>query len=201
MDRAYFCVPLAILSCLPFSCTGEAQEVRVINAGRPGDTTRDLLARVERDVLTRNPSLVALMVGTNDALNHAKAVPVREYARNLSALVDRIRRSGSRILLMTIPPCIPQYVLERHPATFFGKTGPEGAVARYNAAVRDLSARQQIPLVDVGRIFERIGNVGPVPESLIRNEANSGSRDGVHPTAEGCRVTHFLQFGADFGGG
>lgn len=190
MNWTCACIPVAILSGLPAAGGGEAPhvQVRVINAGRPGDTTRDLLARLDRDVLARTPSLVVLMVGTNDALNHAKAVPVREYARNLTALVERLRKAGCRALLTTIPPCIPQYVLERHPAAFFGKSGPQGAVVRYNAVVREVSVQQQVPLVDVYRIFERTGNVGPARESLIRNVANSGARDGVHPTAEGCRV-------------
>ena len=45
----------------------------IINAGISGDTTEDVLARLEADVLSQNPSVVILLVGGNDILQRAYA--------------------------------------------------------------------------------------------------------------------------------
>ncbi len=161
---------------------------RVVNAGRGGDTTRDLLRRLDRDVLARRPTLVALMVGTNDMLNHAKAVPLDEYRGNVAELVKKIRGSGARVLLFTLPPFCEEYLLERHPRSAYGPQGPAGALAAANQFLREFSRREGLPLVDVNLAFSRLSAVNEEGGDLIRGPANSGARDGVHPTPEGYRL-------------
>jgi len=177
------------------TANGQADS-QILNAGRGGDTTRDLLHRLNAAVLAHRPTLVPLMVGTNDALNHKKAVPVEEYAKNLSELVRRIRASGARVLLFTIPPCCEQYLLQRHPRSAYGPGGPAVAVDAVNRVIREFSRRERIPLVDVGLVFSRLGAVGTTVESLIRNPANSRAADGVHPTARGYKVIAAMAFQA-----
>src|SRR3546814_8774250 len=50
----------------------------IVNAGRSGNNTRNLLARLDKDCLALRPSLVILMVGTND-MNSRNHVPLAEY--------------------------------------------------------------------------------------------------------------------------
>jgi len=161
---------------------------QVVNSGFPGDNTRALLARVERDVVAHGPTLTILLAGTNDALNHQALVPHVEFAANLSKLVAAISDSGSRIILMTPPVFHKPYLLARHPEAAYGKDGPEAALAKAVSSVRSLAGALELPLVDLNRIFKAIGRVGEDPASLIRNMANSNSEDGVHPTAEGYRL-------------
>ena len=52
-----------LLSSIVFS-----NEVEVINAGVGGNSSANLLKRVHEDVIAKQPDLVILMVGTNDAL-------------------------------------------------------------------------------------------------------------------------------------
>ena len=84
-------------------------EIRVINAGIGGNNSRNLLARIDSDVLRHRPDLVILMVGSNDMLNSNNAVPLAEYEKNLDQLAAKIVRSGSKLVLMTLLPC--QYPL------------------------------------------------------------------------------------------
>jgi len=42
--------------------------------------------------------------------------------------------------------------------------------------------------LDLHRIFQTIGNIGPDKSSLIKNEANSNTTDGLHPTPDDYRV-------------
>ncbi len=71
----------------------------IINAGRSGDTTSSALARVERDVLSRNPRIVIVVLGGNDFL---RRVPQQETWANLATIVERIRRRGAAVIIVGI---------------------------------------------------------------------------------------------------
>lgn len=72
----------------------------VINAGFPGDTTADLLARLDKDVLAHRPTAVLLCIGGNDYLN---GVPRAEFARNLESIVSRVCAATPRCVLVEVP--------------------------------------------------------------------------------------------------
>ena len=62
-----------------------------INTGISGETTRELLARFERDVAFYQPHAVIVTIGGNDA-NPTKEMSADEYRANLMELVARLRR-------------------------------------------------------------------------------------------------------------
>jgi acyl-CoA thioesterase-1 len=70
--------------------------VPIINAGRSGDTTRSALGRLDRDVLSRNPRVVIVVLGGNDFL---RRVPVDETFDNLSSIVTSVREQGAAAVL------------------------------------------------------------------------------------------------------
>ena len=183
------CIVLALAWAVASAAARQPQSEEgssaVLNAGRGGHNSRDLLQRLDRDVLARCPDLVIIMVGTNDVLNHANAVPLDQYRANLLKLVRTIRAAKSRVMLLTIPPCHEPYLLKRHPAEFYQPDGPVGRIRKANATIRNVAKGTTTPLVDVFGLFEGKGHVGTAPESWLRNPANSRAEDGVHPTAEG----------------
>lgn len=68
----------------------------VINAGVPGDTTADALARLERDVLARDPKMVLITLGGNDLKNGVD----RERAfENLRIIVEAIQGAGALVVI------------------------------------------------------------------------------------------------------
>lgn len=164
-----------------------AKDTTVINAGVGGNSTRNLLKRVERDVLTKKPSVVVMMVGTNDALNSGNSVPIKEYEENLKKLMKQFSEVGSKVVLMTIPPCIDELLFSRHKAEFFAKRSPVDRIADVNAVVKKMGKSDSIQIVDVHALLEK-GGAGSEESSLLRNVANSRSKDGVHPTSEGYDV-------------
>lgn len=164
-----------------------AKEPTVINAGVGGNSTRNLLKRVERDVLAKKPDVVVMMVGTNDALNSGNFVPIKEYEKNLKNLVKQFAGVSSKVVLMTIPPCIDELLMSRHKPEFYAERSPGDRIADVNKVVKKLGKSDNIQVVDVHALLEA-GGVGSEKSSLLRNVANSRSKDGVHPTSEGYDV-------------
>lgn len=156
----------------------------VVNAGHGGDNTRNLLKRLDADVLSRHPSLVILLVGTNDVLNSGNSVGLEEYQKNLETLVGRIKQSSAKVLLLCPPPCYTPYLLKRHPAAFFQGKDPNEKLAEVRAIEKSVALAEQIPLVDLSEVFGDEWKKNEA-DSLLRNVANSKSEDGIHPTAAG----------------
>src|SRR5215470_8346167 len=68
--------------------------IRVVNMGISGNTTRDLKARWQTDVLDLKPDWLSIMIGANDVWRQydspkqiEKHVLIDEYERNLTELV------------------------------------------------------------------------------------------------------------------
>lgn len=166
---------------------------RVINAGYPGDTTRELLARFDRDVTPHSPDLVILWAGVNDMLYCGHTVPPKEFRRNFRRLVHRCRIPGSAVAAGTLPPRINAYLFEQFPGAALDPVPPDERVECANEILRELSAELDFPLID----FEGLVRSRPVaeePASLLRNFSNSGMRDGLHLTPEGYRLAAELAF-------
>jgi acyl-CoA thioesterase I len=68
----------------------------VVNAGRPGDTTEDALARVERDVLTKSPRIVLITIGGNDLKN---GVAKDAAFQNLGKIIELIQDEGALVVV------------------------------------------------------------------------------------------------------
>ncbi|MFH1905418.1 MAG: arylesterase [bacterium] len=78
--------------------------LQVINAGIGGDTTEDAIRRLQRSVLERNPKIVIVEFGGNDALG--RTVPMEKTFENLELIITRIQEKGALVLLLGIQPSL-----------------------------------------------------------------------------------------------
>lgn len=69
----------------------------VINAGVSGDTTASALARLDGDVLARDPRIVIVGLGGNDFLN---GVPIQTTEANLREIVHKVEGAGAMVMLL-----------------------------------------------------------------------------------------------------
>jgi acyl-CoA thioesterase-1 len=69
----------------------------VINAGVSGDTTESALARIDADVLAKDPRIVIVGLGGNDFL---QSVPIAATEANLRTLVGKIEGAGAMVVLL-----------------------------------------------------------------------------------------------------
>ncbi|MEP3837809.1 MAG: GDSL-type esterase/lipase family protein [Algibacter sp.] len=176
------------LNDLAVNCTVTNKEVtqKVVNAGIGGNTTKDLLKRIDKDVLAGNPGLVILMVGTNDMLNSKKMMDYNNYRANLNILIQKIKSAGSELVLMNPIPADSEYLFERHDKSLFTES-PNEKLDKAGNIVASLAKENNVHFYDLNAKFKALNLPQHNQDLLIKNEKNSGKKDGVHPTALGYR--------------
>jgi acyl-CoA hydrolase len=73
---------------------------QVVNAGVPGDTTAQALARTPALLQEHRPALVLLSVGGNDFLRRMDETAARA---NVLRIVEQVREEGAQLLLIAVP--------------------------------------------------------------------------------------------------
>jgi lysophospholipase L1-like esterase len=135
----------------------------VINAAVAGDTAAGMRKRLERDVLPRRPTVVALSAGVNDAL---RKVPPDEYEADVTAIARRLRAEKVPLMLLT-----PSVLGPRHAEA-------EKRLAEYNRRLHGLAARLKLPVAEV---FAQMDAARRVGKEVLE-------ADQVHPNYEGQRL-------------
>lgn len=82
--------------------------IRVTNAGISGNTSRDLLARFDRDVVALSPDWVSICIGINDVWRQfdSPAIPdiactPEEYEQNVEQMILKVKDRVKGIFLLT----------------------------------------------------------------------------------------------------
>jgi lysophospholipase L1-like esterase len=75
--------------------------IPVINVGVGGDTTAKGLARVKKDVLSKNPRIVIIMLGAND---WGQKVSLATTQKNLQKIIDMVNDGKRKIYLVRFYP-------------------------------------------------------------------------------------------------
>jgi len=177
---------LIVFGMAIFGVTANGPAQTVINAGHGGDNTRNLLKRLDA-VLAEQPSLVILLVGSNDALNSKNSVGIEEYRTNLKSLITQIKNSSAKVLLVTQPPCLSSYVIKRHSTEFFQGKDPNEKLDAVRKVGESVAKEEGVPVVELLSVFGEVSKT-EAADSLMRNLANSHSEDGVHPTPAGYQA-------------
>jgi acyl-CoA thioesterase-1 len=153
----------------------------VVNAGVSSDTSTRMLARLDKDVLLRHPRVVLIMAGLNDAAyvdpgpkaRTEPRVPEAEYEKNLTAIVERVRKAKATPVLLTPNPMTRAYRYQNMP--FYQENDINDGLAPYTDAVRRVARVTGACLVDIFADWQHQG------------EHRKWIPDGLHPNAEGHR--------------
>lgn len=86
--------------------------IRITNSGIGGNTSRDLAARFDRDVVDLNPQWVSICIGINDVGRQFDtpaipewAVTIEDYEKNVEEMILKIKEKVKGIFL-----CTPYYI-------------------------------------------------------------------------------------------
>jgi acyl-CoA thioesterase-1 len=121
---------------------GRGRPIRVLNAGRSGDTAAQGLARLP-SVLRLKPDVLVVALGVNDAL---RGLPVEGAETALVRIVEDGRAAGARVLLVGFRPA--------------PLGGPRGG--GFEAMYARLAAERRLPFVE-----DLLDGVSGRPERLF----------------------------------
>jgi lysophospholipase L1-like esterase len=122
--------------------------VEGIYAGVAGNLSVQMLKRFDHDILSRKPDWMFLSCGVNDAPNGYEderknpGIPLEDYKQNITALLDRAKAHGIKVIVMTATPVVEE---PEHQAN--------ANLVPYNAFLRDIAAARSLPLVDQNAAF------------------------------------------------
>lgn len=139
-------------------------DITVIPAGIGGNKSDQMLARLEKDVLSKNPTWMTLSCGVNDVWHGERGVPLDAYKTNITAILDRCQAAGVKVVILTAT----QIKLPL--------TNPENVkLEAYNAFLRETAKARNLPLADL--------NAAMAAEQTALEKAGSKrvlTSDGVH---------------------
>jgi lysophospholipase L1-like esterase len=145
--------------------------VTPVPAGISGHKSNDMLARVDNDVLSKKPDWMTLSCGVNDVWHGAKGVPLDKYQENITAILDKAKAAGVRVMILT--------------STVIGEDLPNAnnaKLAAYNDWLRQTAKSRGLPLADLNADMQ----------ALIKEGGKAGTNlltvDGVHMNESGDRM-------------
>ena len=150
--------------------------VKVVYAGISGHKVPDLQKRLDRDVLSKNPTVVFIYIGINDVWHsrNGRGTPKDKFESGLRDLVKKITAAGARIVL-----CTPSTIGEK----WDGSNALDEMLEEYSAVSRNVAADNDVTLCDLRKSFIdhlKQSNPGNEEKGILTN-------DGVHLNAVGNR--------------
>jgi lysophospholipase L1-like esterase len=173
-------IPLLFL----ISCS---RKYTVLNKGVAGNNSFDLLKRINQDVIAEKPTLVILMVGTNDMINSRKFVSYSDFQTNYQAILGKLREHDVTVVVMIPPPVDTGYIFTRHSRSLFD-SDPNARIDSIAKIIKNLAADNSVGVIDLNKTFKDRGEPHREASSLIVNEMNLGKTDGIHPTSQGYKL-------------
>ena len=156
---------------------------RVTNSGIGGNTSRDLAARFDRDVINLRPDVISIMIGINDvwrqfdtpAALDTQVMP-DEYEANLREMIEKSRQTAREVILMT-----PYYMEPMKEDRMRARMDVYGEICR------KLAAEYGLKFVDLQAAFdEYFGTKNAAGE--YTHHSTYIAWDRVHPNQVGAVV-------------
>ena len=163
-------------------------KAEAVPAGVRGHKSDQMLARLEKDVLRKQPSWMTLSCGVNDVWHGAAGVPLDDemakngtykgdvaargtFNKNISAIIGRASAAGVKPVILTTT------VINENPGSL-----ENARLAPYNEFLRQLAKERKLPLADLNTVFqERIKAENKPNEKVLTS-------DGVHMNVAGNKL-------------
>ena len=144
-----------------------------IPAGISGHKSNDMLARLDRDVLSKKPDWMTLSCGVNDVWHGARGVPLDQYKKNITEIVEKCQAANVKVMLLT--------------ATMIGEDEPNTnnqKLLPYNEFLRTLAKEKNCLLADLNADMQAAITAAPADSP----KGNLLTSDGVHMNPAGYRM-------------
>ena len=143
-----------------------------IPAGISGHKSNQMLARLERDVLSKNPNWMTLSCGVNDVWHGKRGVSLEDYKANITKIVDHCQGAGVKVMILT--------------STMIGEdkgNANNKKLSTYNDFLRKLAKEKKCLLADLNADMQA---------RIAASEDKKGGKlltsDGVHMNPDGNKM-------------
>lgn len=151
------------------------RNIRVTNSGIGGNTSRDLLARYDRDVVALKPQWVSICIGINDVWRQFDspsipdaAVSPEEYRENVEKMILAVKDTVKGLFLLT-----PYYMEPNRDDPMRRRMDEYGAICR------ELADQHGCRLVDFQALYEAFLHI---------RHSSCIAWDRVHPNQMGATL-------------
>lgn len=153
-----------------------------VPAGISGHKSNQMLERLSRDVISKQPDWMTLSCGVNDVWHGKNGVPLDQYKTNITAIIDQAQAANIKVMILT--------------ATVIGEELENEnnlKLAPYNDFLRTLATEKKCLLADLNATFQTKLKASAKPGRVFTS-------DGVHmnPAGDQLMATDILKsFGLD----
>lgn len=143
-----------------------------IPAGISGHKSNQMLARLEKDVLSKKPDWMTLSCGVNDVWHGAKGVPLDQYKENITKIVDQCQAAGIKVMILTSTMIKEDASNENNQK-----------LALYNAFLVELAKEKKCLLADLNAAMQ-----AELAAAGADRKGNLLTSDGVHMNPAGNQM-------------
>jgi len=157
-------------------------DIELYNCGISGDTTNDLLKRLDIECVARKPQIIILAIGINDSRyintkNNAQ-IPINKFQDNIECLIEKAKKYANKIVCLGLTKVDNNRTMPCQWKTT--KFYTESLVRRYDAKIKLVCQNTGVLFLEMNDLLE-----------------NSDLEDGLHPNSKGhekmfYRVKEFL---------
>lgn len=141
---------------------------KFINFGVCGDTSSDLLERIDQELKRSNPDIVIISIGANDSqyknLEKNTLVNIENYKKNLEKILNKTKKYSFRIIFVGLPKMNDEITTNWKYLYNFCNSN----LNKYDKVMKDFSKKNNLQYI---HIFDLLNK-----EDLI---------DGAHPNSVG----------------
>ena len=127
-----------------------------------GHTVPDLLKRLDKDVLTKKPTIVVIQIGCNDA----RRISAETFKSSLEELIDRLQKEKIQVV-----QCSLTSVGEKHDGT----NKDDAKLEQFAEIARKVAEAKKLPLNDLRKAFVehwKKNNPDNKPNGLLTYDGN-----------------------------
>jgi lysophospholipase L1-like esterase len=140
--------PNGYITIIKDSLSKNNPSINIIGAGISGNKVPDLQIRVERDVISKSPTIVFIYIGINDVWHSITpglhGTPKDQYQAGLKEIIVKIKKTGARIIL-----CTPGVIGEKH----HGTNKIDGMLDEYAEISRKVANETGVQFLDLHKDF------------------------------------------------
>ncbi|MFT5634219.1 MAG: lysophospholipase L1-like esterase [Rubritalea sp.] len=143
-----------------------------IPAGISGHKSNQMLARLDKNVLSKKPEWMTLSCGVNDVWHGKRGVLLEDYKKNITKMVDQCQAADIKVMLLT-STMIKEDQKNKQNQTLKG----------YNDFLIELAKEKKCLIADLNADMQ-----AAIDASADKKGGKLLTRDGVHMNADGNKM-------------